>query len=78
MAARGCAYVVMVHRSDAVRALSGLKDARLYGSQVKVCLLSSALCNSNTFQIDLTPILFSLLGRQGEESKVFHFVPTGT
>lgn len=29
--ARGCAYVVMVHRSDAVRALGGLKDNRIGG-----------------------------------------------
>ena len=36
VAARGCAYIVMVHRSDAVRALSGLKDVRLGGSACKV------------------------------------------
>ena len=34
--ARGCAYVVMVHRSDAVRALHGLKDIRLGGTTGKV------------------------------------------
>lgn len=37
VAVRGCAYVVMVHRTDAVRALGGLKDLRLTGSHCKVC-----------------------------------------
>ena len=38
VAARGCAYVLMVHRTDAVRALGGLKDLRLAGSHCKVCV----------------------------------------
>ena len=38
VAARGCAYVVMVHRNDATRALNGLKDTRLCGSACKVCM----------------------------------------
>ena len=38
--ARGCAYIVMVHRSDAVRALHSLRDLRLNGNtcKVSVCL----------------------------------------
>ena len=38
--ARGCAYIVMVHRSDAVRALHSLRDLRLNGNtcKVRVCL----------------------------------------
>ena len=34
--ARGCAYVVMVHRSDASRALNSLRDLRLGGNTCKV------------------------------------------
>lgn len=37
VAPRGCAYVVMVHRSDAARALGGLKELRLAGNLSKVC-----------------------------------------
>ena len=36
VAARGCAYVVMVHRGDAARALRNLKDSRIAGHQCKV------------------------------------------
>jgi len=36
VAARGCAYVVMVHRSDATRARLGLKDIRIGGQHGKV------------------------------------------
>ena len=36
VAARGCAYVVMVHRSDATRARQGLKDIRIGGQHGKV------------------------------------------
>ena len=34
--ARGCAYVVMVHRADAARALNALKDLKLNGTTCKV------------------------------------------
>ena len=74
VAARGCAYVVMVHRSDAVRALSGLKDARLCGSQCKVHPVFVHTCGD--FIVLRT--LCSLHGPQDEESKVPHFVPSGT
>lgn len=36
--ARGCAYIVMVHRADAVRALNTLKDLKLNGNTCKVNL----------------------------------------
>lgn len=36
--ARGCAYIVMVHRADAVRALNTLKDLKLNGNTCKVKL----------------------------------------
>lgn len=40
--ARGCAYIVMVHRADAVRALNTLKDLKLNGNTCKVNLCSQA------------------------------------
>ena len=40
--ARGCAYIVMVHRADAVRALNTLKDLKLNGNTCKVKLRSQA------------------------------------
>ena len=36
--ARACAYVMMVHRSDAARALNQLRNLKLNGNTCKVCV----------------------------------------
>ncbi len=41
VSARGCAYIVMDSRPDAMKVLNGLKDVKLNGSVCKVSYMMS-------------------------------------
>ena len=60
--ARGCAYIVMVHRSDAVRALHSLRDLRLNGNTCKVSVCLSVCQTSSKLDSEVCFFITACLG----------------